>query len=425
MDFFKQFTNAHKPNAKNVTTDQPTPQSVETKNGCADVLSKSINVDSTNAASEDDDDDFITNEVKRRLKELRRNSFMVLIPEETTPADEEEEEEEGGTSSNEWRDVEAEGRQFWSGFDAVYEIYCERMLFFDQSSAQLLLEAGSGVISSPSPRSGSKKLASPFRCISLRKFEEDGEEVQSLCYQVSDKYNDLETAYVAQVCLTWEALHSQYTQFSQKISCQAESPTSYNHSAQQFQQFQVLLQRFIENEPFEPGPRPQIYARARKSWPKLLQVPKIQASEEKSTGGEEAPNLLVAAMDLIRIIESSILSFHQFVKTDKTKSGVARHVFGNQNQLGTPVQLSLERKAGKLKELWNRSKSCNKKRSWPSTRQGAEVLLALVDVKVVRRAVQMPRISKEQLFWCEEKMKKLGLPEGKLQRDPSPILFPC
>lgn len=141
MDFFKlkKFRNAHKPNPNNVTQDQPVPQPEEPKSECGDVLGKSASVD---PEMEDDDDDFITNEVKRRLKELRRNSFMTFIPEETTPADEEEEEEEGETSSSEWRDVEAEGRQFWSGFDAVYDIYCERMLFFDRSSSQQLQEVG-------------------------------------------------------------------------------------------------------------------------------------------------------------------------------------------------------------------------------------------------------------------------------------------
>lgn len=143
MDFFKlkKFRNAHKPNPKNVAQDEPVPHPEEPKNECGvDALGKSVSVDSNNTEMEDDDDDFITNEVKRRLKELRRNSFMVLIPEETSPADEEEEEEEGETSSSEWRDVEAEGRQFWSGFDAVYDIYCERMLFFDRSSTQHLRE---------------------------------------------------------------------------------------------------------------------------------------------------------------------------------------------------------------------------------------------------------------------------------------------
>lgn len=97
--------------------------------------------------AEDDDDDFITNEVKRRLKELRRNSFMVLIPEEESCQEEEEEEqeEEGVTSPNQWRDVEAEGQQWWRGFDAVFEKYCERMLLFDRMSTQQLNEVGKGI----------------------------------------------------------------------------------------------------------------------------------------------------------------------------------------------------------------------------------------------------------------------------------------
>lgn len=147
MDFFKlkKFRNAHKPNPNNVAQDQPVPpQLEEPKNGGGE--GKPVNVDATNAEMEDDDDDFITNEVKRRLKELRRNSFMVLIPEEASVADEEEEDhEEGETICTEWRDVEAEGRQFWSGFDAVYDIYCERMLVFDRSSSQQLLELGNSL----------------------------------------------------------------------------------------------------------------------------------------------------------------------------------------------------------------------------------------------------------------------------------------
>ncbi|KAK6148645.1 hypothetical protein DH2020_019557 [Rehmannia glutinosa] len=46
--------------------------------------------------------------------------------------------------------------------------------------------------------------------------------------------------------------------------------------AQQFQQFQVLLQRYVENEPYENGRRPEIYARMRSLAPKLLQVPEYR-----------------------------------------------------------------------------------------------------------------------------------------------------
>lgn len=148
MDFFKakKFRKAHKPDPEKDLEDKPVPHPEEPMNenggGGGSVTNKSANTDPV-AEAEDDDDDFITNEVKRRLKELRRNSFMVLIPEEESCAEEEEDEEgEGETSPNEWRDVEAEGRQWWGGFDALYDQYCERMLFFDRMSVQQLTESG-------------------------------------------------------------------------------------------------------------------------------------------------------------------------------------------------------------------------------------------------------------------------------------------
>lgn len=143
MGFFKlkKFRRAHKPNP--VSEDHPIPHPEELKHENGDEFGNSVSVDTASEADDDDDDDFITNEVKRRLKELRRNSFMVLIPEESCPEDEEIEEDEGETSNaDQWRDVEAEGRQLWSGFDAIYDKYCERMLLFDRLSAQQLNEIG-------------------------------------------------------------------------------------------------------------------------------------------------------------------------------------------------------------------------------------------------------------------------------------------
>lgn len=136
--------------------------------------------------------------------------------------------------------------------------------------------SGSQCTSTPSPRSTSKKLASPLRCLSLKKFEEPDDETEHLQWPENDPYQEIETAYVGQICLTWEALHCQYSHMSQKISWQPENATCYNHSAQEFQQFQVLLQRFIENEPFEQGLRAEIYARTRNTLPKLLHVPNIR-----------------------------------------------------------------------------------------------------------------------------------------------------
>ncbi|XP_062154255.1 uncharacterized protein LOC133862452 [Alnus glutinosa] len=432
MDFFKvkKFRKAHNPGPEKDLEDNPMPQPEERKiENDGDDLSKSANSDPI-AEAEDDDDDFITNEVKRRLKELRRNSFMVLIPEEESCAEEEEEEdeEEGETSSSEWRDVEAEARQWWCGFDAVYDKYRERMLIFDRMSTQQLDEVskGSQAPATPSPRSASKKLTSPLRCLSLKKIEEPDDETEYLQQPGHDPYQDIETAYVAQICLTWEVLHCQYTQQSQKIMSQPDNPACYNYSAQQFQQFQVLLQRFIENEPFEEGFRAEIYARSRKLLPKLLQVPNIKGSDKKETE-EEKSDLMVLAPDLIKIVESSILTFHLFMKMDKKKSNGVLRLFGNQNQIATPlqqIQSSLEKKGIKLKELRKRTKGW-KKKSWPQTDEDIQLLLSLIDMKVLSRVLRMVRITKEQLFWCEEKMKKLDLSDGRLRRDPSPILFPC
>lgn len=92
-------------------------------------------------------------------------------------------------------------------------------------------------------------------------------------------YHELEAAYVAQICLAWEALNWNYSNF--KISNSGKSKQNCGYPAniaQQFQQFQVMLQRFIENEPYEYGTRPEIFCRMRISTPKLLQVPEFQGT---------------------------------------------------------------------------------------------------------------------------------------------------
>ncbi|KFK39348.1 hypothetical protein AALP_AA3G232600 [Arabis alpina] len=434
MDFLKvrKFRKSRKSNLEKEKEDKTLTQQDQAR-------SEDTVIDSTKGEEieDDDDDDFITNEVKRRLKELRRNSFMVLIPEEEEEGEEEEsylDDEDDGEDkcSSEWRDVVAEGLQWWGGFDVVYEKYCERMLFFDRLSSQQLKETGIGIApspSTPSPRSASKKLSSPFRCLSLKKFDVPEEDTEHLQQTEVDPYQDLEIAYVAQLCLTWEALHCQYTQLSHLLSCQPETPTCYNHTAQLFQQFLVLLQRYIENEPFEQGSRAELYARARNAMPKLLQAPKIQGSDRKEM--EKDTDFIVYADDLIKIIENSILTFNVFLKMDKKKPNGVIHLFGNHNNnhmnSTTPLQLvqsSIEKKRVKAKELAKKTKGLRQK-SWPQTWEGVQLLFATIDIKLASRVVRMAKISKEHLLWCEEKMKKLDFSLGKLQRHPSPILFPC
>lgn len=365
---------------------------------------------------DDDDDDFFTNEVKRRLKELRKNSFMVLIPEESCP----EEEEEMAVAAE-------EGGHVWGGFDAYYDEYCKRMLFFSKMSALYLKEAESWNTSSQLPKSTTKKLASTLRNLSFKRrhgLQDDCEHLQESQYE-DNPYQNLETAYVAQVCLTWEALHCQYMQLNQRISSQPEDSTSYCYAAQAFQQFQVLLQRFIENEPFEQGSRVEIYANGQSSLPKLLHAPSFQGTDERDENGDYLDSPIFAS-ELLHVIEESILTFHLFVRMDKKKPAGALHLASARNQADSPlkqVQVLLDKKKVKLKELLK--KKGWKKKSWPVTPIEAELLLGLIDVRVISRVLRMTRISKEQLLWCDEKISKLDLSDNKLRRDVSPILFPC
>lgn len=77
-----------------------------------------------------------------------------------------------------------------------------------------------------------------------------------------------------------------------------------------------------------------------------------------------------------------------------------------------------------MKELLKKRKGW-KSKTWPGTVEEVQLLLALIDVKVVSRVLRVGKLSREQLLWCEEKLSKVGLTENRLRRDGSPILFPC
>lgn len=86
---------------------------------------------------------------------------------------------------------------------------------------------------------------------------------------------DLEVVYVGQLCLSWEILHWQYEKALELWESDPYGLHPYNEVAGEFQQFQVLLLRFIENEPFQ-GPRVENYVNSRCVMRNLLQVPAIR-----------------------------------------------------------------------------------------------------------------------------------------------------
>lgn len=86
---------------------------------------------------------------------------------------------------------------------------------------------------------------------------------------------DLETVYVGQMCLSWEFLRWQYEKARELPDSDPYRHHRYNQVAGEFQQFQVNIQRFVENESFQ-GPRLQTYVQSRCVLRNLLQVPVIK-----------------------------------------------------------------------------------------------------------------------------------------------------
>ncbi|KAF2319110.1 hypothetical protein GH714_013351 [Hevea brasiliensis] len=138
----------------------------------------------------------------------------------------------------------------WESY-TVFQKYDEEMMFLDRISAQKLHETDSLKSIQVCPRSISDRIV--HKITTMNKKPSDIRQ---------NPYHELEAAYVAQICLTWEALNWNYKNFHSKRASQRDFyPGCPGHIAQQFQQFQVLLQRYIENEPYEQGRRPEVKLR--------------------------------------------------------------------------------------------------------------------------------------------------------------------
>lgn len=97
-----------------------------------------------------------------------------------------------------------------------------------------------------------------------------------------DLQKGLEMVYVGQVCLSWEILRWQYwkAQELQEHDTRGFRFRKYNLVAGDFQLFQVLVERFLEDEPYQ-GPRVQNYVKTRCNLRSLLQVPAIRGKHIK------------------------------------------------------------------------------------------------------------------------------------------------
>ncbi|KAE8675598.1 Checkpoint serine/threonine-protein kinase BUB1, putative isoform 2 [Hibiscus syriacus] len=304
----------------------------------------------------------------------------------------------------------------WESY-TVFQKYDEEMMFLHRLIAQKLQETESLRSIQACPKSISERIVHKFSTTNKRPSSDT-------CRHYP--YHELEAAYVAQICLTWEALNWNYMNFERKRSARKgfDCPATI---AQQFQQFQVLLQRYIENEPYEHGRRLEVYARKRLSAPKLLLVPEYRDYEDDQR--DEGLGSRISADSFMVIIEDGIQTFMNFLKADREKPYQIIKALFRRKRKGSvdPTLVRLMKKVNvkkkmKLKEL-RRSHKCIRKRKVKVKKM--EILMALIDLKVVSRVLRMSDLSEQQLHWCEEKMNKVKISEGALKRDSSTLFFPA
>ncbi|KAK4367542.1 hypothetical protein RND71_011334 [Anisodus tanguticus] len=255
---------------------------------------------------------------------------------------------------------------------------------------------------------------------------------------IKELQSDLEVVYVGQMCLSWEFLHWQYMKALNLWDSDPRGIWKYNEVAGEFQQFQVLMQRFIENESFQ-GPRVQYFIKSRYDLRNLLQVPVIRddrvKDRNKATAREKGEYSITNDM-LVEILEESIRIFWRFVRADKDcysvvakgQKGIHPDVHEQEDlELLVEIRKNLEKKEKKLQDVL-RSGNCILRKFRKNREEDSDHVLyffSQVDMKLVSRVLNMSRLTKDQLVWCHNKLSRISFAHRKIHVEPSFLLFPC
>ncbi|KAL7611315.1 hypothetical protein Lser_V15G13022 [Lactuca serriola] len=252
--------------------------------------------------------------------------------------------------------------------------------------------------------------------------------------------SDFEMVYVAQSCLSWEALHDQYRKLEAIVDSCAHDTSDYGALCSstlvvKFQRFQILLERFMEDERSENGKRYWNFNQRRSSLKSLLLVPQVseKANHKKEERNEE---LMMRATDVLKTIEKCMKTFKSFIEVDKKKPWwrTSNHLSWTPSPLEDPQDFNLLHDLTRTlqqKELWIKHLK-GKKRCWLRNKvtdlgdsQKKDMMFAMIELKLVSRVLMMSLISTPQLHWCQQKLNNIDLNHGKITRSCShPLLFP-
>ncbi|XP_019185810.1 PREDICTED: uncharacterized protein LOC109180598 isoform X2 [Ipomoea nil] len=290
-------------------------------------------------------------------------------------------------------------------------------------------------------------LKDPFQLLSTQKssgpalkfwpFKHKSGEIDPVAKFVKEIQCELEVVYVGQMCLSWEFLHWQYGKALDLWDSDPRGIHRYNEVAGEFQQFQVLLQRFIEDESFQ-GPRVRYYIKSRYDFRNLLQVPVIREDnlkDRKKAMKFEKGDFAITSDILVEILEECIRIFWRFVKADNDSTVPVKGVHpeienADDLELLMEVRRSLQKKERKLRDTL-RSENCvlrRFRRCRDDDDDDSDHVLhffSQVDMKLVSRVLNMSRLTTEQLVWCHNKLSRIRFVNRRIHVDPSFLLFPC
>ncbi|KAF5457142.1 hypothetical protein F2P56_021271 [Juglans regia] len=312
-----------------------------------------------------------------------------------------------------------------------YKSYRERMRKFDILNYQKMYAIGFLASKDPLQSFPSRKSSAPAitsilsQNLWLRKRKKS--ESDPMMKFIRDLHSDLEVVYIGQLCLSWEILHWQYEKALELWESDPYGLHPYNEVAGEFQQFQVLLQRLIENEHFQ-GPRVENYVKNRCLMRNLLQVPVIRGDRKKERRGRDDGAITIDIV--IEILEESMRIIWKFIRADKDASSRR----DTQVELQDPadsvllkeVRTDLQKKEKKLRDML-KSGSCILKKFQKHQEDGIDhhFFFSQVDMKLVSRVLNMSRLTTDQLGWCRCKLSQISFVNRKMSIEPTFLLFPC
>ncbi|KAL4354582.1 hypothetical protein GQ457_06G041990 [Hibiscus cannabinus] len=418
-------------------------QTVDSKQECANG-SENGSANTENSSSNDLETlwehQHLIEQLKMELKKVRATGLPTIMEESESP--------KMMDDLKPWKiDEKFQHVDRMSELHKFYKSYRERMRKFDILNYQKMYAIGflqsKDPFQSISPHksSSSPPLASLLHQ-NLRLRRRKKSDPDPTAKFVNELNGDLEMVYVGQLCLSWEILHWQYEKAIEIWETDTYGLRRFNEVACEFQQFQVLMQRFIENEPFE-GPRVQNYVKNRCVLRNLLQVPVIRedSMKDKRKGRRKGRDNdddddAITSDRLVEIMEESIRIFWRFIRADKDANVVIKNSRkGTQVEPLEPadlellaeVQTSLQKKDRKLKDIL-RSGNCILRKLKKNQEENSDQVLyffSQVDLKLVARVLNMSKVTKDQLLWCHNKLSKISFVHRKINVEPSFLLFPC